>query len=48
MNMAMRYACLSQANKKKTGNLLNGLTAPAEKPADPACHKFVTYSKLIG
>jgi integrase len=40
MTMTLRYAHLSQENKKKAVNLLNGLTAPVEKDE---CHKTVTF-----
>jgi integrase len=40
MTMTLRYAHLSQENKKKAVNLLNGLTAPVEKAE---CHKTVTF-----
>ena len=41
MTMTMRYAHLSQEHKKKAVNLLNGLTASADRK----CHKSVTSSK---
>ena len=39
-----RYARLSQEHKKKTVNLLNGLTASPRTPTDLTCHKPITFS----
>jgi Phage integrase family len=38
MSMTLPYAPLRQEHKKKTVNLLNGLTA-SSNPADLSCHK---------
>ena len=43
LTMTMRYAHLSQEHKKKAINLLNGLTAPTEKPADDSVSQNVTF-----
>ena len=46
MSMTMRYAHLSQEHKNKAVNLLNGLTAPAKKPAEKkSCH-FMSFSEI--
>jgi len=45
MSMTMRYAHLSQEHKNKAVNLLNGLTAPAKKPAKNSMSQNVTFLK---
>ncbi|MBU2498452.1 MAG: site-specific integrase, partial [Proteobacteria bacterium] len=47
LTMTMRYAHLSQEHKKKAVNLLNGLTAPSQKPSEEPMSQNVTSSTLI-